>query len=128
MKRGNWLKNKVKLFLISLCVLTVSSLIFNLSFSWAATAKQYTELIFNPLPEISLPKYTRFVLKTGIVAYLMEDRQLPLVEGTAMFRTGARLEAADHVWLASVTGEVMRTGRSRQHSTDQLNQLLEQNA
>lgn len=128
MKRGNWLKNKVKLFLISLCLLTVSSLIFNLSFSSAATAKQYTELIFNPLPEISLPKYTRFVLKNGIVVYLMEDRQLPLVEGTAMFRTGDRFEAADRVGLASLTGEVMRTGGTRQHSPDRLNQLLEQNA
>lgn len=128
MKRGNWLKKKAKLFVISLFLFTVSFLIFNLSFSWAATAKHYTELTFDPLPEIQLPKYTRFVLKNGIVVYLMPDRELPLVSGTAMFHTGDRFEAADKVGLASLTGEVMRTGGTRHHSPDELNQLLEQKA
>ncbi|MGE5660567.1 MAG: M16 family metallopeptidase [Actinomycetota bacterium] len=130
MKKGNRLskRNKVKLFLFSLCFFTVSFLVFNLSFSWAATAKHYTELTFPPLPELQLPKYTRFQLKNGLVVYLMEDRELPLVSGTALFRTGERFEPGDKVGMASLAGEVMRTGGTRQHSPDQLNQLLEQQA
>jgi zinc protease len=94
----------------------------------AATAKHYTELEFAPLPEIQLPKYTRYKLDNGMLVYLMEDHELPLVGGTAMIRTGERLEPADKVGLASLVGEVMRTGGTTEHTGDELNQLLEQRA
>jgi zinc protease len=94
----------------------------------AATAKHYTELQFPPLPEVQLPKYTRYKLNNGIVVYLMEDRELPLVSGTALIRTGDRFEPGDKVGLAGITGEVMRTGGTTKHSGDELNQLLEQRA
>ncbi|HEY9831685.1 MAG TPA: pitrilysin family protein, partial [Stenomitos sp.] len=94
----------------------------------AATAKHYTELQFAPLPEIQLPKYTRYKLDNGMLVYLMEDHELPLVGGTAMIRTGERLEPADKVGLASLVGEVMRTGGTTEHTGDELNQLLEQRA
>ena len=94
----------------------------------AATAKHYTELEFAPLPEIQLPNYTRYKLDNGMLVYLMEDHELPLVGGTAMIRTGERLEPADKVGLASLVGEVMRTGGTTKHTGDELNQLLEQRA
>ena len=92
------------------------------------TAKPYTELQFAPLPSVKLPKYDRFVLQNGMAVYLMEDRDLPLVNGTMLVRTGDRLEAADKVGLAEFTGEVMRTGGTRKHTPDQLNEMLEQRA
>ncbi|HEY9611500.1 pitrilysin family protein, partial [Allocoleopsis sp.] len=79
-------------------------------------------------PEIQLPKYTRYKLDNGMVVYLMEDHELPLVGGTAMIRTGERLEPADKVGLASLVGDVMRTGGTTAHTGDELNQLLEQRA
>jgi zinc protease len=94
----------------------------------AASAKHYTELEFAPLPEIQLPKYERYKLDNGMVVYLMEDRELPLVGGTAIIRTGERLEPANKAGLASLVGEVMRTGGTAKHSGDELNQLLEQRA
>ena len=94
----------------------------------AATAKHYTELEFPALPEIKLPDYTRYKLDNGMVVYLMEDRELPLVGGTVLVRTGDRLEPPDKVGLASIAGEVMRTGGTAKHSGDELNQLLEQRA
>ncbi|WP_009631748.1 M16 family metallopeptidase [Synechocystis sp. PCC 7509] len=96
--------------------------------SMAATAQHYDELKFAPLPEIKLPKYERFVLDNGIVVYLLEDRELPLVGGTALIRTGDRFESADKIGLAGLTGTVMRTGGTTNHSPDELNQLLEQRA
>jgi len=94
----------------------------------AATARHYSELQFGPPPEIKIPEYVRYQLDNGIVVYLMEDHELPLVSGTALFHTGDRLEPADKVGLAGLTGEVLRTGGTQQHSADQLNQLLEQRA
>ena len=94
----------------------------------AATARHYTDLSFGPLPEVKVPKYSRYVMDNGMVVYLMEDHELPLVQGTAIIRTGDRLEPAEQVGLASLTGTVMRTGGTQQHSADELNQLLEQRA
>lgn len=94
----------------------------------AATARHYSELRFQPLSEVQVPQYSRFVLDNGVVVYLMEDRELPLVGGTALFRMGARMEPAQQVGLARLTGTVMRTGGIQCRSGDQLNQLLEQRA
>jgi zinc protease len=94
----------------------------------ADTAKHYTDLNFAPLAEVQIPKYTRYKLNNGMVVYLMEDHELPLVGGTALVRTGDRLEPTDKIGLAAITGQVMRTGGTSVHSGDQLNQLLEQRA
>jgi len=94
----------------------------------AASARHYTELKFPSLPEIQLPEYTRYQLDNGMVVYLVEDHELPLVGGTALVNTGDRLEPQDKVGLASLVGEVMRTGGTTVHSGDELNQLLEQRA
>ncbi|HYX12814.1 MAG TPA: insulinase family protein, partial [Nostoc sp.] len=69
-------------------------LLLTCNFSLAATAeaKHYTELQLPALPEIKIPKYERFVLQNGLIVYLMEDHELPLVNGTAFVRTGNRLE------------------------------------
>ncbi|MBH8565121.1 insulinase family protein [Nostoc sp. CENA67] len=101
---------------------------FNFSLAATAQAKEYTELQFAPLAEIKLPKYERFVLQNGLVVYLMEDHELPLVSGTALVRTGSRWEPAQKVGLAGFTGTVMRTGGTKKHSPDELNEILEQRA
>ncbi len=93
-----------------------------------APPKHYTELEFPPLPELEIPDYTRFQLNNGIVVYLMEDHELPLIGGRAIFRTGSRFEPENKVGLADLTGTVMRTGGTIEHSPEQINQLLEQKA
>ncbi|WP_138499051.1 M16 family metallopeptidase [Nostoc sp. PA-18-2419] len=103
-------------------------LTFNFSVAATVEAKHYTELQLPPLPEIKIPKYERFVLQNGMVVYLMEDRELPLVKGTALVRTGNRLEPLEKVGLAGFTGAVMRTGGTTKHSPDELNEILEQRA
>lgn len=111
-------------------VFVLTFLVLVLSFggkAWAQ-ARHYTELKFAPLPEVSLPKYERYKLGNGMVVYLMEDHDLPLVGGTALVRTGARWEPADETGLAEMVGEVMRTGGTKKHSPDELNEILEQRA
>lgn len=92
------------------------------------TAKHYTELEFPPLPEVQLPDYERYQLDNGMVVYLMEERELPLVSGTAIIRTGSRLEVEEKTGLGSITGTLLRAGGTKQHTADELNQILEQKA
>jgi zinc protease len=94
----------------------------------AATAQHYTELDFPPLRAVELPDYERYTLPNGIVVYLVEDHELPLVDGQALFRTGDRLEPSDKVGLASITGAVLRNGGTTAHSPDEINEFLEQRA
>lgn len=94
----------------------------------ADTARHYTELEFAPPPEVTLPDYTRFETTNGIVVYLIEDHELPLVSGSAMIRTGNRLEPADKTGLAGMVGEVLRSGGTETYPADRLNTLLEQRA
>ncbi|MFM2062160.1 MAG: hypothetical protein RLZZ507_1830 [Cyanobacteriota bacterium] len=108
----------------------VVAFLLTFNFSWVATAaaKHYTDLQFTPVSEIKLPKYERFVLDNGLVVYLMEDHELPLVSGTTLVKTGSRLEAGEQAGLADVVGSLMRTGGTIKHSPDQLNEILEQKA
>ncbi len=94
----------------------------------ASTPKHYTELTFPPLPALKVPPYERFQLANGMVIYLMEDHELPLVGGTAIIRTGDRLEPADQVGLAGLMATVMRTGGTATQSGDDLNRFLERRA
>jgi zinc protease len=94
----------------------------------APTPKNYDQLTFPPLPELKIPVYERYTLPNGLVVYLMEDKKLPLVSGTAILRAGERWEPADKVGLADLTGITMRLGGTKQHPPGELNRLLEQRA
>ena len=94
----------------------------------AQTPKHYTELEFAPPPEVHFPPYDRYQLDNGMVVYLVEDHDLPLVEGKALIRTGSRYESSKQVGLSQLVGTVMRSGGTKSHSADRLNSILEQKA
>lgn len=94
----------------------------------ADTPKYYTEIEFPPLKEVQIPNYEKYELENGMSVFLMEDHRLPLVGGTALIRTGSRLEPEDKIGLADITGTVMRLGGTVKHSPDELNQFLENRA
>ena len=121
-------KKVVKHALLGLIVLLIVTLGFGRSPALAVTPRHYTELEFEPLPEIQVPEYSEFELPNGLRVYLMEDHELPLVGGSAMIYTGSRLEPGEKTGLAGIMGSVMRSGGTRNHPADQLNQLLEQRA
>jgi predicted Zn-dependent peptidase len=84
-------------------------------------------LTFKPV-EFSPPEPERVVLDNGMVVYLLEDHELPLITITASMRTGGWLDPADKVGLASMTGSVMRTGGGGDLSAEQVDEELEQYA
>jgi zinc protease len=77
--------------------------------SQAAPAANPRTMTFAPL-EFRVPKAERFVLDNGMIVYLIEDRELPLVNVTAYVRTGSIYEPAEKTGLAALTGAVMRSG------------------
>ncbi|MGH9340474.1 MAG: M16 family metallopeptidase [Acidobacteriota bacterium] len=93
-----------------------------------AQVEHVDQLEFPPLPEFEVPEPTRVVLDNGVVVMLLEDHELPLVRVSAMIHTGSRLEPADKIGLASLTGTVMRTGGTRSMSGDELDDYLESRA
>src|SRR4051794_36512338 len=78
------------------------------------------QLHYPPLPAQVIPQPERVVLDNGMVVMLLEDHELPLVEATALVRSGARLEPADKVGLAEITADVLRTGGTAKLTGDQL--------
>ncbi|MDH5195536.1 MAG: insulinase family protein [Nitrospira sp.] len=79
-----------------------------------------------PSVEFSPPEPERVVLENGMVVYLLEDHELPLVSVTVTMRTGSWLDPIDKIGLASITGAVMRTGGGGGLSAEQVDAELEQ--
>lgn len=82
-------------------------------------------MTFQPV-EFSPPEPDRVVLENGMVVYLLEDHELPLVSVTVTMRTGSWLDPIDKIGLASMTGTVMRTGGGGGLSAEQVDAELEQ--
>src|SRR5690349_3050229 len=80
-----------------------------------------------PVPPIGhVPAVTpeRFTLPNGAVVYLLENHDLPVVKGTAYFRSSPTLEPADRAGLLEVTGHLMRHGGTARHPGDWLDDHL----
>jgi zinc protease len=69
-----------------------------------------------------LPK--RIQLLNGMIIFLQEDHELPLIRGTARIRGGSLDEPPDKVGLAEIYGEVWGTGGTRARTGDQLDDFL----
>lgn len=83
------------------------------------------KMTFKPV-EFAPPEPDRVVLDNGMVVYLLEDHELPLISLSATMRTGGWLEPADKIGLAGLTGSVMRTGGGGGLTAEQVDEELEQ--
>ena len=83
------------------------------------------DLRFPPLKPVQIPRVDSVTLPNGMKLYLLEDHELPVVDGTALVRTGNLFDPADRVGLASITGMVIRSGGTRTKTGDQLDEELE---
>lgn len=93
--------------------------------SETATSPDPRRMAFPPQP-FQPPKAERMTLSNGIVLYLLEDHELPLINLQVMIRTGDLYEPSDKIALAGMTGTVMRTGGTRQHRGDEIDEMLDQ--
>jgi predicted Zn-dependent peptidase len=76
-------------------------------------------LVFEP------PEVERLTLDNGLIVFLLEDHELPLLDVRLVTRTGSIHGPADKAGLASITGTVMRTGGTSEMTGDDLDEELE---
>jgi predicted Zn-dependent peptidase len=79
---------------------------------------------FPPL-QFDIPKAERVVLECGMPVFLLRDPELPIINITAMVRTGSVYEPATLAGLASLTGSVMRSGGAAGLAPEKMDDELE---
>ncbi len=91
----------------------------------AFAQSHYADIDTPPLPEFDIPEPEQVTLPNGMIVFLIENHELPLISMSARVGAGAVYEPADKIGLASIAGQVMRTGGTENVDADALNLRLE---
>jgi len=90
-----------------------------------ASSQDWKKIPIPTLPAFHPQEPKRIELPNGLVVFLQEDHELPLINATARIRGGSREEPALKTGLVSLYGEVWRTGGTKSQTGDQLDDYLE---
>jgi len=88
-------------------------------------ATSWQQVPIPPLPAFKPQQPKRIQLSNGMVIFLQEDHELPLIDGSARIRGGSINEPANKAGLMDIYGEVWRTGGTKTQTGDQLDDFLE---
>ncbi len=111
MEVGNEPRDRIeKPFAIVLILAVVS---FSGTPQAAAQTPEWQQIPIPPLPAFHPQEPERIALPNGMVIFLQEDHELPLIDGVARIRGGSRSEPAAKIGLLDLYGEVWRTGAPR---------------
>jgi Predicted Zn-dependent peptidases len=80
---------------------------------------KYRPIHFTP------PRAERVILNNGIILYIFEDNELPLLNISAVIRTGSNYDPIGKEGLAELTGTVMRTGGTSALTGDAVDEALD---
>src|SRR5271157_1149269 len=116
---------KAKHIVLSLILAAATLPMFLSSPPAAAQATDLQQIPIPPLPAFHPQQPKRIELSNGMVIFLQEDHELPLIDGSARIRGGSRNEPATKAGLADLFGEVWRTGGTKTQTGDQLDDFLE---
>ena len=81
-------------------------------------------LTYPPL-SISFPKPVKVLLANGLLVYLFEDHELPLVDAAIDFKSGSVFDPPAKPGLASLAATLMRAGGTDRQTPDQVDEALE---
>jgi zinc protease len=110
---------------IVLAIVLAASTLFVAPPKAASQTTNWKQIPTPPLPAFHPPVPKRIELSNGMVIFLQEDHELPLIEGTARIRGGSHIEPAGKVGLVDIFSEVWRTGGTKTQTGDQLDDFLE---
>ncbi|MBV9086254.1 MAG: hypothetical protein JOY79_02115, partial [Acidobacteriaceae bacterium] len=78
--------------------------------AFAQNAQKQTPPAGGPPKPFNLPPATSFTIPNGLRVTMVPYGTVPKVMVAAVTRAGNLNEAADQVWLADITGEMMKEG------------------
>jgi len=90
-----------------------------------APLKLWKEVQTPELKAFQAPVAERVVLPNGMVVFLLEDHELPLIDLSMTLRFGEIHEPAGRTGVADATAAVMRSGGSARYPGDKLDEILE---
>ena len=93
-----------------------------------AQVSDYREIRTPPLHTMKIEQPKRIQLANGMVIFLMEDHELPLIRGSARIRGGSADVPANKAGMAGIYGQVWRTGGTQSKTGDELDDFLEARA
>jgi zinc protease len=99
-----------------------------LATSLAAQVTSVQEIKAPPLRKFETAQPKRIELPNGMVIFLQEDHELPLIKGRATIRGGARDIPAEKTGLMGIYGQAWRTGGTASRTGDQLDEFLDARA
>src|SRR5215467_2696134 len=91
----------------------------------AGQTSRWQQIPIPQLPAFKPQQPKRIQLSNGMVIFLQEDHELPLIGGTARIRGGSVSEPVSKVGLVDMYGDVWRTGGTKTQTGDQLDDFLE---
>jgi zinc protease len=91
----------------------------------SAQATDWKQIPIPVLPAFHPQEPKRVELPNGMVIFLQEDHELPLINGVARVRGGSRGEPASKAGMLDMYGEVWRTGGTKSQTGDELDDYLE---
>jgi zinc protease len=113
---------------LALALMTVGFSFAAPGFAQQGGTAVWQQIPIPPLPAFHPQEPKRIELPNGMVIFLQEDHELPLIEGIARVRGGSIYEPADKAGLVDIYGEVWRTGGTKTQTGDQLDDYLETRA
>jgi zinc protease len=93
-----------------------------------SVATSWKKVPIPPLRQFKPQEPRRVQLPNGMVIFLQEDHELPVIDGTIRIRGGSREEPAEKVGMISLYSEVWRTGGTKSKTGDELDDFLEAHA
>jgi zinc protease len=108
--------------------LTLFAILTFLASTLSAQVKSVDEIKAPPLRKFSNPQPKRIALANGMVIFLQEDHELPLIKGSALIRGGSRDVPADKAGLVGIYTQAWRTGGTASRTGDQLDEFLDARA
>ncbi len=127
MNRQSFLKEYMQTTLSGVIVgaLSLSLLFGGATVAHADRVTKADKLKYPKLNKLEVPKVEKRELSNGMQIYLLEDHSLPTFNASVRMKIGSYLETPDKIGLASIMGDVMRTGGTKKWTGDELDEELE---
>ena len=94
----------------------------------AAVPGKWTQVPIPPLPEFKPQEPKRIQLTNGMVIFLQEDHELPIVGGSFTIRGGGTEVPGDKTGMMTIYGQAWRLGGTSKLTGDQMDDYLEARA